>query len=354
MSFLEFNAIRIAGMSAGVPENVVQTVSTTDQYGADDFIAMTGIKEKRYSNSFTTSDLCLPAAERLIQDLKWEKSDIGALVFVTQTPDYVLPATSCILQDRLKLNKECMALDISLGCSGWVHGLAVLCGLMRGGTIKKALLLAGDARKQVYEEPDQLFGYAGTVTALEFTGDANDRFMFHFGTDGSGYEAIIRHAGGCRNQATPKDFELVECDDGRKRHNFQTRMKGMDVFGFGISTAPKSIKKLGEHFGFNYLDADYCILHQANMKMNEAIVKKLKFTPEKAPSSLLHFGNTSSASIPLTIVTQLKNKIENTNTKFICCGFGVGLSWGTVAFETDSVIISDLVNVKETEGNGDK
>ena len=151
MSFLEFNAIRIAGMSAGVPANVVQTVSTTDQYGADDFIAMTGIKEKRYSNSFTTSDLCLPAAEKLIQDLQWDKSEIGALVFVTQTPDYVLPATSCILQDKLKLNRECMALDISLGCSGWVHGLAVLSGLMRGGAIRKALLLAGDARKQVYE-----------------------------------------------------------------------------------------------------------------------------------------------------------------------------------------------------------
>jgi 3-oxoacyl-[acyl-carrier-protein] synthase-3 len=240
-----------------------------------------------------------------------------------------------------------MALDISLGCSGWVHGLAVLSGLMRGGTIRKALLLAGDARKQVYEEPDQLFGYAGTATALEFTGNDADRFMFHFGTDGSGYDAIIRPAGGCRNQATPKDFELVECEDGRKRHNFQTRMKGMDVFGFGISTAPKSIKKLGEHFGFDYMAADYCVLHQANMKMNEAIVKKLKIGEEKAPSSMSHFGNTSSASIPLTIVTQLKNKIENKKTKFICCGFGVGLSWGTVAFETDSVVISDLVEVKE-------
>jgi 3-oxoacyl-[acyl-carrier-protein] synthase-3 len=93
--------------------------------------------------------------------------------------------------------------------------------------------------------------------------------------------------------------------------------------------------------------ADYCVLHQANMKMNEAIVKKLKIGEEKAPSSMSHFGNTSSASIPLTIVTQLKNKIENKKTKFICCGFGVGLSWGTVAFETDSVVISDLVEVKE-------
>ena len=124
----------------------------------------------------------------------------------------------------------------------------------------------------------------------------------------------------------------------------------MDVFAFGISTAPKSIKKLAEHFGFDYLDADYYVFHQANMKMNNTIVKKLKLDPEKVPSCMYHFGNTSSASIPLTIVTQLKGKIENRTTKFICCGFGVGLSWGTVAIKTDNIVISDLVEVEEPEG----
>ena len=119
----------------------------------------------------------------------------------------------------------------------------------------------------------------------------------------------------------------------------------MDVFAFGISTAPKSVKKLGEHFGFDYLDYDYFIFHQANMKMNNMIVKKLKLPVEKVPSCMRFFGNTSSASIPLTIVTQLKGKIENKPTKFICCGFGVGLSWGTVAFETDDVVVSDLVEI---------
>ena len=123
-------------------------------------------------------------------------------------------------------------------------------------------------------------------------------------------------------------------------------MKGMDVFSFGISTAPKSVKKLAERFGFDYLNADYFVFHQANMKMNNMIAKKLKLPADKVPSCMYHFGNTSSASIPLTIVTQLKGKCED-KAKFICCGFGVGLSWGTVAFETDNVVISDLVEVGE-------
>lgn len=118
----------------------------------------------------------------------------------------------------------------------------------------------------------------------------------------------------------------------------------MDVFAFGISTAPKSVKKLSEHFNLNYLSYDYFVFHQANMKMNNMIIKKLKLDPEKVPSCMYEFGNTSSASIPLTIVTQLKDKC-NKPTKFICCGFGVGLSWGTVAFEVENLVISELVEV---------
>ena len=125
-----------------------------------------------------------------------------------------------------------------------------------------------------------------------------------------------------------------------------TRMKGMDVFSFGISVPPKSIKKLAERYSFDYHEYDYFVFHQANMKMNEMIVKKLKLPLEKVPSSMAHFGNTSSASIPLTIVTELKEKVKNGITKFLCCGFGVGLSWGTVAFGSDNrMLISDLVEI---------
>jgi 3-oxoacyl-[acyl-carrier-protein] synthase-3 len=135
------------------------------------------------------------------------------------------------------------------------------------------------------------------------------------------------------------------CEDGRERHGFQTRMKGMDVFAFGITTAPKSIKKLVAEYSIDTNNVEYYVFHQANKKMNETIRKKLKLTEEQVPYSMTHFGNTSSASIPLTIVTQIADKIKGKRTEIIGCGFGVGLSWGTVHFTTDSPVISNLVEL---------
>lgn len=344
MAFLNVKNVRIAGVSAGVPKHIMPTISTTDKYAANDFIETTGIYEKRFSNDFTTSDLSQVAAEQLINDLLWDKSEIGALIFVSQTPDYILPATSCILQDKLGLKKDCMALDISLGCSGWVYGLSIIASLMQTGNIKKAILLAGDARKQAYEEPDQLFGFAGTATALEYKEGAEDLF-FNMGTDGSGYDAIIKPVGGARNQVTAQDLVPQMCEDGRKRHRYQTVMKGMDVFAFGITTAPKSIKKLLSEYSLDINSIDYFLFHQANRMMNEKIRTKLKLEEERVPYSMTHFGNTSSASIPLTIVTQLGDKIVNKKTHNIGCGFGVGLSWGTVYFTLNNPVISKLVEL---------
>lgn len=346
MAFLSFKNVRIAGISAGVPRRKVCNLDIKDisaDYDSAAFVETTGVLERRLDEALTTSDLCVPAAEKLLQDLGWDKSDIEGVIFVSQTTDYYLPATACIIQDRLGLSKDCYAEDIVLGCSGWVYGLSSLVSLMANGCIKKALLMAGDAKRHV-KTNDPLFGFAGTVTALEYK-EGEEGFKFHFGTDGSGFDAIIIPDGGSRNQVTEKSFE-DEVIDGKHYNRMQTRMKGMDVFSFGISTAPKSVKKLAEHFEFDYLDCDYFVFHQANMKMNNMIAKKLKLPAEKVPSCMYHFGNTSSASIPLTIVTKLKGACEN-NVKFICCGFGVGLSWGTVAFKTDNLVISDLVEVGE-------
>lgn len=352
MAFIQFKNVRIAGISAGVPKFVASNLTPSEddgissEYSPEAFVEATGVLERHVSNTLTTSDLCFEAAEKLISDLQWDKSEIEAIVFVSQTADYVLPATACILQDRLGLSRECYAEDVALGCSGWVYGLSNVVSLVSTGAIKKALLLAGDAKKRAKGSLDPLFGHAGTATAIEYSEGANG-FKFHFGTDGSGYDAIIMPDGGSRNQVSAESFKLEEVE-GKQMHRLQTHMKGMDVFSFGITTAPKSVKKLAERFEFNYLDADYVIFHQANMKMNNQIVKKLKLDPERVPSCMYRFGNTSSASIPLTIVTQLKGKFENRPTKFICCGFGVGLSWGTVAFVSDDkTVISELVEVEE-------
>ena len=343
--FFNFKNLKISGIAAGVPKNIVKSedLNLSADYDAAAFIETTGIRERRYSNDFTTSDLCYAAAEKLIADLGWEKSDIDILVFVSQNADYILPATACILQDRLGLKKECYAEDIALGCSGWVYGLSTIAGLMSGGDAKKALLLAGDAKRRAEYELDTLMGFSGTATAIEYEEGA-EGFKFHIGTDGSGYSSIIIPDGGARNMTTEKSF-IKENINGSMINRLTPRMEGMDVFSFAITVPPKSIKMLAEKYGFDYHDADYFVFHQGNVIMLNKIIKKLKVEPEKMPLSLPYFGNTSSASIPITIATQLKGKIEHKLTKFIGCGFGVGLSWGTVAFKTENIVISDLVEL---------
>ncbi len=345
MAFIEVRNVSIKGISAGVPRRVIDNIKEFNNYSSDytpeAFVESTGVRERRIDD-LTASDLCVPAAKQLMEDLNWSSQDVDAVVFVSQTHDYILPATACIIQERLGLRKECYAIDLSLGCSGWVYGLSVVSSLLQNGCIKKALLLCGEAKRRVqYDEP--LFGYAGTATALTYDEGA-EGFKFHFGTDGSGYDAIIIPDGGSRNQFTAKSLEMEDFN-GRKINRLYSRMKGMDVFAFGISTVPKSVKQLSEHFSIDYQDADYYVLHQANMKMNNMIVKKLKLDPEKVPNCLEFFGNTSSASVPLDIVTQLNGKVDG-HRKFICCGFGVGLSWGTVAFSTNDLILSKLVEVE--------
>lgn len=343
--FFNFKNLKISGIAVGVPKNIVKSedLNLSADYDAAAFIETTGIRERRYSNDFTTSDLCYAAAEKLIADLGWEKSDIDILIFVSQNADYILPATACILQDRLGLKKECYAEDIALGCSGWVYGLSTIAGLMSGGDAKKALLLAGDAKRRAEYELDTLMGFSGTATAIEYEVGA-EGFKFHIGTDGSGYQSIIIPDGGARNMTTEKSF-IKEDVNGNMINRLTPRMDGMDVFSFAITVPPKSIKMLAEKYGFDYHEADYFVFHQGNVIMLNKIIKKLKVDPEKMPLSLPYFGNTSSASIPITIATQLKGKIEHKHTKFIGCGFGVGLSWGTVAFETENIVISDLVEL---------
>lgn len=350
MAYLHYSNVRIAGIAAGVPKTVKSNLTDKENiskdYTPEEFVKATGVVERHVSNTLCTSDLCYAAAEKLIAELQWDKSEIGALVFVSQTADYFLPATSCILQDRLGLSKECYATDCALGCSGWVYGLSQVMGLICTGEIKKALLLVGDAKKRADVPIDPLFGYAGTATAVEYLEGAKD-FCFHFGTDGSGYDAIIVPDGGSRNQVSLASFECEKID-GKLYNRLTARMNGMDVFSFAISTAPKSVKRLAEHFGFDYQEADYFVFHQANMKINNMIIKKLKLDEAKVPSCMSHYGNTSSASIPLTIVTQLQGKLQNP-IKFVCCGFGVGLSWGTVAFEMENVVVPEVVLVDELE-----
>ncbi|WP_455665227.1 ketoacyl-ACP synthase III [Phocaeicola sp.] len=353
MAFLHTTNLSIKGIAACVPKMVEENRESSVFHSTEEcekFIQTTGIeRRRRAADSICTSDLCLAAAEKLLIDLKWQKETVDCLIFVTQTPDYILPATSCILQNKLGLNEDCYTLDISLGCSGWVYGLSVLSSLLTSGMMKRGILLCGDTTLKPTSSLDKsawpLFGDAGTATAIEYDTDSPMGFQFHLATDGSGYKAIIIPDGGYRNQVNASSFNVYKQEDGIARNRLQTILNGMDVFSFGISKAPQSINKLLEHINKDKCDVDYFLFHQANLFMNEKIRKKLKLKEIQVPYSLKDYGNTSSATIPLTLVTQLQSILQKTKLSHVGCGFGVGLSWGSVYFETEKIVCPNLIEL---------
>ena len=238
----------------------------------------------------------------------WEKSEIECLIVVTLTPDYILPATSSILQKRLGLNGEVFTLDISLGCTGWIYGLQVISSLISVGDIKKGLLLVGDTSSKICSREDKttfpLFGDAGSATAIEFD-ETGPSFSFHSSSDGAGYQSLIIPSGGYRNQVTINSLEMIEIRPGVKRNQLNMILDGMNIFSFSISKAPESVMLLSKKFGINIDQIDYFVFHQANYFMNERIRRKLTLPEEKVPYSLKDYGNTGPAAIPLTIVTQI-------------------------------------------------
>lgn len=340
MAFNNIRNVSIRGISACVPSlrednKLLKLFSGPEESGK--FIEATGVEFRHIvkNSGICTSDMCYTASLKLLEKINWKPEEIDCLIFVSQTPDYILPATACILQDRLKLSTDCYALDISLGCSGWVYGLSVIASLIAGGSMKRGLLLAGDTTTVTKSPKDKstypLFGDAGTATAVEFDQTA-EPMMFNFGTDGKGYEAIMIPDGGFRNFVTEMSFIEEEREPGIVRNRLQSILNGPAVFTFGISKAPKSVNAILEHFGIQKEDIDYFIFHQANLFMNEKIRQKLKIESEKVPYSIGEYGNTSSASIPLTIASQ--NGIEFTYKRILACAFGVGLSWASVVFKT--------------------
>ena len=350
MAFLEVKNVEIVGVSACVPKQKEDNSQIYPKWGDyDSFIASTGIKSHRAAPSnITTCDLCYESAKKLITELQWNKDEIDALIFVSQTPDYVLPPTSCILQEKLELSQNCYTLDVSLGCSGWVYGLSVITSLMQNGTIKKGLLLVGDTISKICSKEDKstypLFGDAGSATALVYNQNASP-FYFNLHTDGTGYNNIIVKDGGYRNPVSESSLRSKLVSEGIERNSLNLELDGMNVFSFGITKVPKCINELVEHFNLDKEKTDLFVFHQANKFMNEKICKKLKLDEEKTPLSLDEFANTSCASIPLTLVTRCQENLKNASQSLIACGFGVGLSWGGVALKSNKICVPDLIEI---------
>jgi 3-oxoacyl-[acyl-carrier-protein] synthase-3 len=351
MATFSIDNIAIKGISCCVPKNTERNadLDILTQEEIQKFIDATGVEERRIaSNEICTSDLCCEAAEKLIKDLNWQKEEIEILVFVSQTADYILPVSAAILQDRLGLSTNCIAFDVPLGCSGYVYGMSIIASMMKATGVKKGLLLAGDTSSKLLSKSDKstvpLFGDGGSATAFELE-ENSERLFFDLGSDGSGYKTIIVNDGGSRNRIDSDSLTYQTISSGIERNACQLVLDGMDVFSFGISQAPKTVNKLIGEFEIDKDSVDHFVFHQANLMMNKMIVKKLKLPVEKVPYSLVKFGNTSSTTIPLTIVTELKDRLINSTKDLIICGFGVGLSWGSAKIRLNNIVISDLIEI---------
>lgn len=308
-----------------------------------------GVETRRVAaRGVTTSDLCVTAAERLLGDLGWDRSDIELLVFVSQSRDYLVPTTACIVQDRLQLPHSCLAMDIGLGCSGYVYGLSSVAGMMQSGAIRKALLMVGDISTLTTSYRDKstypLFGDVGTVTALEFDPGAPP-MHFNLQTDGSGHKALMIRDGGARNVMSRKSFDIKKVGDGIWRSRLHLELDGIEVFNFTLREVAPNLKKLLAATGGSLDGIDYVVFHQANRLINETLRKMLKLDPAKVPYSIREFGNTSGASVPLTMIHALKDQLRSERNKLLLSAFGVGLSWGSAIVETENLCIPDILEV---------
>jgi 3-oxoacyl-[acyl-carrier-protein] synthase-3 len=351
MASFSIQGVTIAGMAATVPKTVEHTMDYTriSEKERKMLIKITGVEQKRLAGlEMTASDLCFNAADKLLDKLKWDRQEVTLLIFVTQSGDYFLPATSVILQDRLGLPKSCMAFDIGLGCSGFVYGLSVISSLMRTTGIRKALLLTGDVSSVICSVNDKstwpLFGDAGTATALELKDEAAP-MHFNVNSDGSKHQAIIVPHGRGRYLGTTESFKEEKISEGIERSNLHIALNGIDVFNFSIKEVPLMLKEFLHNTQTTTNDYDFLVLHQANLLINETIRKKLGFESAKVPYSISKYGNTSSASIPLTIVSELGDKVSREPCSFLCAGFGVGLSWGAVSFKTNKIVTLPVLEI---------
>ena len=314
---------------------------------------MTGIQSRPVTDDETcTSDLCYCAAEKLLASLQIPRESIDALIFISQTPDFILPPTSHILHERLGLATDAAVFDVNLGCSGYTYGLWLASSLLQG-QISRVLLLVGDTCSKFTSDQDRstfpLFGDAAAATIVEKNNAAGPAH-FVMGSDGAGAQNLIIKAGGFRDPRRGQALQRIEGADGNSRRDDELFMNGQEVFTFTLNTVSPLVNSLLEYSQNSIETVDQFVFHQANEFMLKHLAKKAGIPDEKMPLTMKNFGNTSSASIPLTICQKLKDKFTNEKPKLAMFGFGVGLSWGAALIHSPIELIDSI----EFPGTGDQ
>ena len=343
MGLSTLHGVRFAGMATCVPRRVVDNILDVPSQMRSErerLVRNIGIQTRRMCPEWQCfSDLAFDAAEKLLSELQWERDEVDALIVVTQSPDYLIPATAIILQDRLKLSHATIAFDVNLGCSGYPFGLHILGSMIASKAIRKGLVLVGDKAATL---KDPLFSDAGTATALEFDPGAPP-MHFDLNSDGSGYKAIMLPVGGHR-----EPFELSHAiarkdENGFWRDGLDLILDGPAVLSFSTQRVPPAVERLLEYARTPKDAVDYYVFHQANRMINETIRKKLGLPVEKVPSTLADFGNTSGASLPVTMTARLHETLSGGKHRLLLGGFGIGLSWGSALVDLRDACFPALI-----------
>ena len=339
--------VSIQAIATYLPDNILEMNTLSDLFGAanvDMIIKATGVERVHVADdSETASDMCFHAAKFLIDQEKISKDEIDGLVFISQTSDYISPATSVILQDRLGLSRDTVCFDISYGCSGYIYGIFQASILISSGACKKVLVLAGDTTTKLINKKDRaqrmVFGDAGSATIVS---EGVGQIGFHIGSNGSEYEKVIIPAGGFRMPSCEETkIEYVD-SDGNQRSKENFYMDGLSVFNFILKEGRQSIHTLLDYMQWNIVDVKLFALHQATKFTLDNLKKRLKIENSLAPSNIQNYGNTGPATIPL-VLSDIYNKDSDQDLlnldKVVMSGYGVGLSWGSLTCNLQKTII---------------
>jgi 3-oxoacyl-[acyl-carrier-protein] synthase-3 len=310
------------------PEKVETNAELQASYPAWDMPRIeekTGIARRHIAaENELSSDLGVKAAEKLFAEHHIDPQSIDFLLFCTQTPDYPLPTTACLMQPRLGLRKEAGALDFNLGCSGFVYGLALADGLIRTGSVKRVLLITAETYSKYIDPADRslrtIFGDAAAATLIE-AGDEPTLSAFQYGTDGSGADTLLVMDKGLRPAA--------DALKPRHRHRWKSAlyMDGPSLISFAVGAIPQLVNSILEAGQSKRDDVDLFILHQATLKMLQQLREALQIRPEQMPIALEHCGNTVSSTIPIVIDQLRREGSLRHGMRSMLIGFGVGWSW---------------------------
>ena len=337
-------ACAIRAVCSSVPARVFDNLKDTTAFEpeeVDKVVRMAGVRTRHMaSDQICSSDLCAAAARRVMERLRWEPASVDGLIFVTQSQDYLLPSTACLVQHWLGLPDTCAAFDVGLGCSGYPYGLWLGAMMLATGGLKRILLLHGETPTRFSDRSDRsvalLFGDAGSATALEaLPGTQGERWWFSLHTDGSGWRDLVIEGGGFRDRF-PSD----------PRKNF-VAMNGANIFNFAIKRVPSVIEETLEGAGVDRSTLDYVILHQSNLFIMRHLAKKLQIPGEKVPFTIQRYGSAGGPSVPLTITQGNLTRPPDRALRLLVVGYGVGLSWGTALINLAPDAILDHVAVAE-------